>query len=119
MTAESPVLGIDIGGSKIAVGLVDAGGRVLDRAEAATPAVEGRDEILATATRLAADVTAGRAVAGIGIGSGGVISGGVVVAGTSMLAGWIGTDLVTYFTESAGVPVTAVNDVHAHGVGEA
>ncbi|MBO0812503.1 MAG: ROK family protein, partial [Microlunatus sp.] len=120
MTDRLPVLGIDIGGSKIAVGLVDTDGRLLDRAQAATPAADGRAEILATATRLADEVTAGRPIAGIGIGSGGVISGGVVVAGTSMLAGWVGTDLVRYFTESTGAGrVAVVNDVHAHGVGEA
>ncbi|QGN34069.1 ROK family protein [Microlunatus sp. Gsoil 973] len=124
MTAESPALGVDLGGSKIAVGLVDPGGRVLRRSVAPTPATEGRDAILATIRRLADEARADRPIVGIGIGSGGVIAGGVVTAGTGLLTGWVGTDLVGHFTRvfrglGPQLVVTALNDVHAHGVGEA
>lgn len=114
-----PIVGIDIGGTKIAAGLVDRDGRVLRRSQANTPA-EGRDAILATAERLVAEVRSGQAIAGLGIGSGGVIVGGRVLAATSLLAGWAGTDLVGHFADAFGLRlVTAINDVHAHGVGEA
>jgi glucokinase len=119
MTDELPALGIDIGGSKIAVGLVAADGRVLRRTSAPTPAKQGRDAILATTRRLADDVRADGAIGAVGIGSGGVIVDGVVTAGTGLLTGWVGTDLVGHFAHIFDCPVIALNDVHAHGVGEA
>lgn len=114
-----PIIGIDVGGTKIAVGLVDRDGRVLRRSQADTPR-DGRDAILATAQRLASEVSSGQPVAGIGIGSGGVIVDGKVVAATSLLAGWAGTELADHFATVFGLQaVTAINDVHAHGLGEA
>lgn len=122
MTALA-VLGVDIGGSKIAVGLVDRSGHVIRRSQVDTPARDGREAILATTRRLAVEVAAGEPFAGIGIGAAGVIADGKVVAATSLLADWTGADLVRYFTDAFGgpepTPVAAVNDVHAHGVGEA
>ena len=124
MTAELPIIGLDIGGSKTAAGLVDPDGQVIRRSQAYTPARDGRDAILKAAERLATEVRAGQPITGVGIGSAGVIAGGRVVAATSLLADWAGTDLVRYFTEALGVldpkpTIAAINDVHAHGVGEA
>lgn len=117
-------LGIDIGGSKVVVGLIDGAGRVIRRLRAPTPAREGRGAILQTVLDLADEVVADEAPTNIGIGSAGVIDGGRVVAATSLLTNWVGTDLVGHFTERWSRPgehphVVAVNDVHAHGVGEA
>lgn len=123
MTSQTPTIGIDIGGSKIAAGLVGRDGQVIRRAQAETPAREGRGAILATAERLANQVGDGRPITGIGIAAAGVISDGKVVAATSLLTDWAGTDLVRYFTDAFDDPnppaVAAINDVHAHGVGEA
>lgn len=124
MTTQLPALGIDIGGSKIAVGLVAADGRVIRRTQADTPAREGREAILGTAGRLAVELCEDQPISGVGIGSAGVIAGGKVVAATSLLADWTGTDLVRYFTELFDQPdrrpkVAALNDVHAHGTAEA
>lgn len=116
--SQPPVIGIDIGGSKIAAGLVDRDGRVLRRAQATTPA-QDRDAILDTAVRLASEVRSGEQIAGIGIGSGGVIVDGKVTAATSLLRGWAGTDLAGHVADTFELPATAINDVHAHGVGEA
>ncbi|GAB3919878.1 transcriptional regulator [Microlunatus endophyticus] len=116
---HAPTIGIDIGGSKIAAGLVDRDGRVLRRAQAATPS-DARDAILATAVRLGREVGSGTAVAGVGIGAGGVIVDGVVTSATALLTGWAGTDLVVHFATALGAAAAAaLNDVHAHGVGEA
>ncbi|WP_062239179.1 ROK family protein [Brevibacterium epidermidis] len=57
----------------------------------------------------------------IGVGSAGVIdpATGVVVSATDSLAGWAGTELTAELTARTGLPVRAVNDVHAHALGEA
>jgi len=57
----------------------------------------------------------------IGIGAAGVIDPvtGTVVSATDSLPGWAGTDLVSEISARTGLPVRAVNDVHAHALGEA
>lgn len=57
----------------------------------------------------------------IGIASAGVINPatGVVVSATESLAGWAGTELTAELESRTGQPVRAVNDVHAHALGEA
>lgn len=114
-------IGVDIGGTKIAVGVVDqAGNRVGNRLTASTPAMDGADAILGEVTRL---VEVARAlhpsVVGIGIGSAGVFdSDGVVSSATDLLAGWTGTPVSARIAKSTGLPVLTVNDVHAIAVGE-
>ncbi|MFP5311441.1 MAG: ROK family protein, partial [Actinomycetes bacterium] len=65
----------------------------------------------------------GLEVAGVGVGSAGVIdaSRGVVVSATDAIRGWAGTALTAGLATRLGLPassVRAVNDVHAHALGE-
>ena len=57
----------------------------------------------------------------IGIGAAGVIDpvAGTVVSATDSLAGWAGTRLVDELEARTRLRVRAVNDVHAHALGEA
>ena len=66
-------------------------------------------------------MAAGTAVRAVGLSSAGVIDSGRgrVTHATSSLTGWAGTDVLTPFAERFGVPVSVLNDVHAHGLGEA
>ena len=56
----------------------------------------------------------------LGIGAAGVIdpATGTVVSATDSLPGWAGTDLVSELSARTGLAVRAVNDVHAHALGE-
>lgn len=119
------VLGIDIGGTKTAVGLVDSSGRVTTRAETSTPAREGGAHIVAAAARLGRQLVdtlddPSRVLA-VGVGSAGVIDprGGHVLSATDHLSDWAGTELTQKLRADFGLPVTACNDVHAHAMGEA
>jgi glucokinase len=115
------VVGIDLGGTKTAAGVVDAAGRVLMRLEAPTPALLGPWAVLEGALALArALITAHPGVRAIGIGAAGVIDQRSlrVVSATGSLPGWAGTDLGEAFGSSFGLPVSALNDVHAHAAGE-
>ncbi|RFA08107.1 hypothetical protein B7R54_01910 [Subtercola boreus] len=123
MSAGDLVLGIDIGGTKTAAGLVDPDGRVWARASARTPADLGPEAVVETAIRLAIDVlsqSGASPVLGCGVGSAGVIEPGVgrVVSATSSLPGWAGTPLARVLSTRLRMPVSVVNDVHAHAVGE-
>ncbi|GAB78731.1 glucokinase [Austwickia chelonae] len=119
-TAEL-TLAVDIGGTKITAALVDPAGRTLDRRGAPTPAEHGATAVLDTALDLGRELTAGRQITAIGIGSAGVIDPhtGTVTHATDALPGWPGTPLAAAFTDTFGVPAHALNDVHAHALGEA
>src|SRR5699024_9085954 len=57
----------------------------------------------------------------IGVGAAGVIDpvAGTVVSATDSLSGWAGTHLVAELEARTQLRVRAVNDVHAHALGEA
>lgn len=124
MDALRPVVAAaDIGGTKIAVALVDAQGEVVARGGAPTPAREGADAILDLVARLVADLAdrqGGPAPEALGVGAAGVIDpvSGRVLLATDTLTGWEGAELCVGLESRLQVPVSAVNDVHAHGLGE-
>lgn len=114
-----PVLAVDLGGTKIACGVV-TGSRVTWRTTVPTPAKDGPEMILAAvhgvleAARQHADAQL------IGVGSAGVIDErtGTVLAATAHLAGWTGTRLGAELADRTGLPTICLNDVHAHALGE-
>ncbi|NUT72402.1 ROK family protein [Pseudarthrobacter sp. C4D7] len=122
-------IGVDLGGTKTAAGVVSAEGRVLFQETIPTLNRDGGDAILDATAALAARLRdraadAGITVACVGVGSAGVIDAarGVVVSATDAISGWAGTALTAGLAARLGLPpssVRAVNDVHAHALGEA
>jgi glucokinase len=121
-------IGVDLGGTKTAAGVVSAAGEVLFPATIPTLNRAGSDAILdATAGLVSSLMGRARAegldVAGVGVGSAGVIDAarGVVVSATDAILGWAGTALTAGLAARLGLPpssIQAVNDVHAHALGE-
>lgn len=125
--AQRILLGIDIGGTKIAGGVVEAEtGKVLLSDRLPTLAVEGGPAVLARALGLAQSLLARASGVGvaqpttIGVGAGGQIDPvtGVVLSATDVLPGWSGTRLKESFEQETGLPTTVDNDVNALAVGE-
>lgn len=129
-----PVLALDIGGTKIRAALVhgaqsprtglpaDAAAARLERVqEVPTPAREGARAILEAAGALAERVRDGAGVRAVGISSAGVVDSarGRITHATSSLTGWAGAEVAGPLSERLGAPVSVLNDVHAHGLGEA
>lgn len=121
-------IGVDLGGTKTAAGVVSAFGEVLFPETIPTLNRAGSDAILDATAGLVTSLI-GRAqaegldVAGVGIGSAGVIDArrGVVVSATDAILGWAGTALTGALATRLGLPpssIKAVNDVHAHALGE-
>ncbi|MBM7052067.1 ROK family protein [Rothia sp. ZJ1223] len=123
MTQQFAV-GIDLGGTKTAFGVVDANGQVYERHEIPTIADIGGEELARNTARGALtvieQVTArGGEVTGIGIGSAGVIGAeGEVITAANVITDWSGVPLAHIISEETGLPTYAVNDVHAHALGE-
>lgn len=119
-------LTVDLGGTKIATGFVtldDAGQAapvVEDLRSIPTEATRGGDDILRRLAALAADRVRERdGLAGVGIGSAGVVADGTIVSSTDLIPGWTGQYVARALAEATGLGVGMVNDVVAHGLGEA
>ena len=141
MTAKL-VVALDIGATKIAGGIVeyaelDRPPRVVERAEVPTQARLGGARVLETVAAFAAELAAGarregRAadagegdsdgeIVGVGVGTSGIIDPrtGSVRHSTDIMPGWMGQPLCARLSEVCGLPAAALNDVQAHGLGEA
>ncbi len=119
------VVGLDLGGTKIAGGVIDAAGHLTVHREVPTPAQEGAEAVLEAAASLVETLVRearaeGILVEGLGVGSAGVIDAGsgVVISATDAIRAWAGTRLTEELTERTTLPTTAMNDVHAHALGE-
>ena len=127
----SPILAVDLGGTKTVAALVrlgDGSPVVEHELTVPTPASSGGRAVLSAALSLANAVVARARAEGaavgpccVGISSAGTVSprDGVVTHATDVLPGWAGTRLAEAFRRSLALPAYALNDVHAHGLGEA
>ncbi|GGR37440.1 ROK family protein [Streptomyces griseomycini] len=117
MTARhphAPVIGLDLGGTKIAAALVAGDGAVLARHRLPTPATEGAEAVLDALAEAARAVRAPGTTA-IGVAAAGVIdpATGTVTSATGTLRGWAGTALAAGLADRTGLPVACDNDVRA------
>ena len=117
------LLGVDIGGTKIAVAVVDAtSGGVLARRVVPTPARSGVTGVIEAAADLAARVLAAYPAVAGGVGAPGIIDAerGVVVVSTGALGrAWEGTAVAPELERRLGLPFVADNDVNVGALGEA
>lgn len=126
MAETKRVVAVDIGGTKIAAGVVTLGGEapVVEAVEKVpTAAMEGGRAVLARVLEAirGALARAEGEVAGVGISSAGVIDPrtGDVTFANDLMPGWGGTALGAAVTKEFGLPCRVLNDVHAHALGEA
>jgi glucokinase len=123
MTEDNAAIGaIDIGGTKIAVGMVDHDGRVLAKEETASQSAglwpEARERIIAMLRKVAQ--ASSHSIAGIGIGSTGPVD---PIRGTfgnlDALPQWSDAAIVEDLTREFHVPVAMENDADAGALAEA
>ncbi len=111
------VLAIDIGGTKVAAGLVDAHGALSARHDAPTPRTDDAEELFAALTGLIAAIdTAG--VTAVGVGCGGPMDRGGEHVSPLNIPAWRGFPLRARLHELCGVPVCVDNDAKALALGE-
>jgi len=113
---------VDIGGTKIAVGMVDEDGQVVARAECPTDAergpADGLDRITALLRATAAQADA--RLAGIGVGcTGPVYPLEGTLGDVPFLPGWQGVNLVGELAARFGVSAAMENDADAAALAEA
>lgn len=113
---------VDIGGTKIAVGLVNDAGRVLSRAECPTDAERGYREALARTEHMLRSMVTAAAVelTGIGIGSTGPVDPFTgEIGNVNFFASWRGENPVADLARLFGVRVAMENDADAAALAEA
>ncbi|GAA3480141.1 ROK family protein [Streptomyces yanii] len=111
----APVIGLDLGGTKIAAALFGADGTVLARHTRPTPARDGATAVLDALATAAAEVDPARLATALGIAAAGVVDPrtGRVTSATDSLRGWAGTALGAGLADRTGLPVACDNDVRA------
>lgn len=119
------VIGVDVGGTKIAGALVDRQGHFILLHQVSTPALEGPQAVLGATmsvikTLLANATHEQHTVSAVGIGAAGQINlnTGDVAYAVDTLPGWAGTRISTPVREQFGLPVIVDNDVNAMAVAE-
>ncbi|KUI22803.1 ROK family transcriptional regulator [Mycobacterium sp. GA-1285] len=112
-------LALDIGGTKIAVGLVDDAGTLVHRAQVPTP-VGDAERIWAAADSLLTEAlaTAGGWVRGAGIASAGPIDLSAGTVSPINIGGWQGFPIVERVATAVGAPVRLAGDGLCMAMGE-
>ncbi|MGB7758371.1 MAG: ROK family protein [Bryobacteraceae bacterium] len=122
MKDQAAVAAIDVGGTKIAAGVVDEQGRILARAEIPTAPECGYSAAFMRLKAMLHSVLddSGRRLSGIGVGSTGPIDPETGVYGeVGTLPGWRGSPLAADLEREFGVQVAVENDADAAALGEA
>ncbi|MFG3698507.1 ROK family glucokinase [Micromonospora sp. NPDC047620] len=104
-------IGVDVGGTKVAGGVVDAAGKVLVQARRDTPAddvAKTRDVIIELVTELAV----GRSIEAVGIGAAGWIDAGRSTVLFAPNLAWRDEPLRDYVSAATGLPVIVENDAN-------
>ena len=113
---------VDIGGTKIAVGLVDSSGQILEREVRPTAPEKGFEDGLERIRVMLAQCLErqpGGHLAGVGVGCTGPVDPDTGVLGpNSFLPLWEGVGLVERMQAALGVPVAIENDADAAALGE-
>ena len=112
-------IGVDVGGTKIAAGVVDDEGKVLQTIRRDSPAADRQaiiDTITTVVRRLREDFPD---VATVGIGAAGFVSSdrNTMAHGTNL--DWTGMRIGDVVSEGVGLPVVVENDANAFGWAEA
>ncbi|HWD04086.1 MAG TPA: ROK family protein [Amycolatopsis sp.] len=106
--------GVDVGGTKIAAGLVD-GGEVVRSLRRPTP-TGGASAVLDVVVRLLRDLA--EPFVSVGVGAPGIVREGTVCSATDVVPGWAGAKVRDRLSDEFGVPVAVDNDVRAMAYGE-
>jgi len=125
MHAERTILGVDIGGTKVAVGLVDGQGNILLRQRApmnsSQDAAAGLESVVSAVHALLADPAAqGRMPSAVGVSAAGPVDAraGVIVNPPNIPC-WSNYPLAAEIERATRLPARLDNDANAAGLAEA
>lgn len=113
------VIGVDLGGTNYAVGLVDEDGKILARIDGETKVHEGPDAVVERLVKSILSLSEGDSIFAVGIGSPGSIDH---ITGTVRFSpnfpGWIDFPLAEKIERRTSLKVFVENDANAYALGE-
>lgn len=113
-----PTIGVDIGGTKIAAGVVDDQGRILARVRRDTPACDGREAVQAVAACISELAADNNDIIGAGLGAPGFIDAARSTVLFAPNLPWRNQPLRAEVEQLTGLPVVVENDANAAAWGE-
>ena len=129
MGQETWAIGVDLGGTKVEVALVDATGQILRHLQKPTEVKSGPDRIIAEISQMVHTLKEEGPVSapvGVGVGVAGQITADTGVVRFSPNLGWHDVPLKENLKDFLDLPVVVINDVRAatwgewlHGAGQA
>ncbi|HEP1818646.1 TPA: ROK family protein [Streptococcus suis] len=113
-------LAIDIGGTQIKYGRLDAAGQILESFKMDTEAYKGGPHILATVKKLVADFHAQAPLSGVAISSAGMVDPdkGEIFYSGPQIPNYAGTQFKSEIETDFGLPCEIENDVNCAGLAE-
>jgi glucokinase len=111
------ILAVDVGGTKLAAGIVDDRGALLARAARPTPTAPDGEAVLAALLDAVAEVRTGDEAA-VGVGCGGPMTRGGETVSPLNIPGWRGFPLRERLAAELGLLVCIDNDAKALALGE-
>jgi glucokinase len=110
-------IGVDVGGTKIAAGVVDDDGQILQESRAESPATSSA-EIESTISDLVTELRKEHEVEGVGVGAAGFIDQHRATVMFAPNLAWRDLDLKGDLEKRVGLPVVVENDANAAAWGE-
>ena len=115
----SLTVGVDVGGTKVLGGVVDASGKVLATSRRDTPR-EGGSALTKTIAEVALELIQQHSISAVGVSAAGFVSSDrKTMLATPNIADWNGVQLDLELTKLIGLPVVIENDANAAAWGEA
>lgn len=113
------VVGVDLGGTKIAAALFDSEGRLLNREQVETAGARTAEEVVGRITAMIRSVSGGHPLRGVGMASPGAVNSreGIVIYGTN-LPEWTNVPLKAWMERELNTEVQVLNDANAAAWGE-
>src|SRR4051794_38306757 len=110
-------IGVDIGGTKVAAGVVDDDGEIVDQTLKPTPA-DRPDLVAETVADVVRELSAGREIEAVGVGAAGFVDETRSIVRFAPNLAWREEPLQKKISGLVGLPVLIENDANAMAWGE-